>query len=709
MAPEYDAPAGRSPPSHQPAGEREKSQIMEETVPHVKGSSKFSTRSPCNTPFRPGSLTTTHSCDPDGNASPRMIRIGIRLHASQNDADPPHSEKDPNSSATEEESTAVQIIDEIPRPDITPILTCNRCSKAVDGSAKNDMAWECTSCSSNGGHYIICLECFLHEPVCLSACHSLACWSVFEGGDLAERDTYLDKPKDVELSVLPGEMNPFRWSTTRIDFQKAVRVMLYKAKNIKPGLASENTYREPISRHDGRDEQPNAQPPVQLPPVSLEPLDDWSPMDIPSFVHDNLRYLGVGKPTLVQGEIFKVVARKQYNSLIASEFSSGKTLGICVASIKFANKLVMDMKSSMPEGWVTERKEPKVVILCPVREHAMQTFEALDALTYRGPISVASVIGGYSRRHQVSQLRQGCDIIVATPGRLLDIASNPNGLWYRHPIVDVPFFVMDEVQAFLDDSFAQQMQDLWKSKILSDSTMLSFFSSTFSEELVDKVAAIRRFRLHVSTIPRDHVPSQMLRMANVFLPVVDEPHFGTIRLIIRGRPGDTRQGKVMIFANTRAQVDLLGKRLQDVHGLVVRSGQQSQEKREWALHEAENRTARVIITTDSYAVGVNIPDVYYVIHAYLPSRATGSELDSPMIRYIERNCHAGQFGNSAYSLAFYTNNDSKLFPELARHLVRVRQSRDETAVYEKFKSGEIVKPDQKEDDTTTVTDANKAT
>ncbi|KAK7555024.1 hypothetical protein IWX92DRAFT_442575 [Phyllosticta citricarpa] len=127
---------------------------------------------------------------------------------------------------------------------------------------------------------------------------------------------------------------------------------------------------------------------------------------------------------------------------------------------------------------------PAAVVTCPGHAHAGHTFEVLSSLTKMGPVRTALVTGGTSTRTQLAQLRRGCDVLVATPGRLLD-------LLYSHtfPAVRAELLIMDAAFTMLSETFDQQMDLLWKHKIIDDNTMFVFVANRHSVKLEERVSS----------------------------------------------------------------------------------------------------------------------------------------------------------------------------------------------------------------------------
>ncbi|KAK8157010.1 P-loop containing nucleoside triphosphate hydrolase protein [Phyllosticta citribraziliensis] len=432
--------------------------------------------------------------------------------------------------------------------------------------------------------------------------------------------------------------------------------------------------------------------------VTPEPLSSWATFGIPHNMLANLASMGLKEPKVAQSELLRIMETKRSDALVTSPNKSGKTVGACLSAVLFAHKRYMQ------QGRRAKRFKslPTVIVICTTRERATETFKVLKALTRGGPVRAVKVTGDVGWKYQLKQLRMGCDVVVATPGRLIDIVIKG-----RYPISGTEYLIMDHATALLD--------------IIDENTIFAFLSNFYSKKFGNDVEGFLQDdeSLVVSTLASAEAGT-MRRAGMTFMNASDEAvDTQKIREAIDtiGR----RTGKAMIFANNRHQIQQLRSMLQGTEGLVVLQGDYiTSAEREAALRRCENKDAKVILATDRSANGIRVSDVELVIHGFLP-QVTASKRDGPIIRYLARNARAARpsvpkpttqsiaprTANAkakptttsrtppGATIAFYRKQDEHLFPDLAYHLLQSgQQQMNRISVINLFNAGATIAPSQ---------------
>ncbi|KAK7615316.1 P-loop containing nucleoside triphosphate hydrolase protein [Phyllosticta paracitricarpa] len=410
---------------------------------------------------------------------------------------------------------------------------------------------------------------------------------------------------------------------------------------------------------------------------------DWAAFRFPRFLLDNINRLEIENPSNAQKELLRAVDTGRSNFLVASEPSIDRSIGVCMSALSFAHK-----RHNRAGRIETCRPVPTVIILCPSQEKAARVYGILKALALKGPISTAMAIGGTSWGAQREQLQAGCDVLVGTPGRLVEIVFEGG-----HPIMDTDLLIMDGVRTLLGDLFTRQIKSLWDHDVFGDNTLFTFVCDRYSDDLEAEVL--------------DFLPAEESFLVSTRASPLDLTPMGRINMTFHGKPRPTTDfetsrkifgvinnisGKVIIFTNNSAQVDDLQSLLRGIQGLVVlRGSPRAQSEYEEACRACEN--GNTIITTDSAAKGITIPGVECVIHAHLPPPASNLEYSPPLVRLIKRIHRIAQSEFAGSSVAFYSQRVQHLFIKLAHHLVRSGQQEEtRSALLNRLRQGESITP-----------------
>ncbi|KAK7535787.1 P-loop containing nucleoside triphosphate hydrolase protein [Phyllosticta citribraziliensis] len=425
------------------------------------------------------------------------------------------------------------------------------------------------------------------------------------------------------------------------------------------------------------------------PPVRPTAYCGWEDLGLPDFLLTNLNWCLWDEPYVVQAQLLRILATKSH-ALVTGDPESGKTAGLCLAAITFAHQ----QSGLEPKKTSRTSSPPTVIILCPTGKRAVATHKALEDLASRGPVKVGVAVGGEDLSPQLRQLQQGCDVLVATPGRLVDIASKGR----NNPVAKSKLFIMDHADALLGDFFRETTKELWTKGIVDPNTVFSFVANAYSRQLEDKAAEFlghdKTFSVStLASLPKAKSSSKRagmtFRQVSSVVANIDVVK-GSIESI---RP--TYRNKVIIFANSDLQVDVLRWELRGIKGLVLLWGTESQQGKKEALDRCHSQEARVILTTDASAEGLKISGIGHVVHAWLPRRVKESPLESPFNKFLLRSARAARPGVPGSVLALYRKDDGHLFRDLAFHLVRSgQQELNSKDILNLFKSTAMITPSQ---------------
>ncbi|MDQ0613354.1 superfamily II DNA/RNA helicase [Microbacterium sp. W4I4] len=274
----------------------------------------------------------------------------------------------------------------------------------------------------------------------------------------------------------------------------------------------------------------------------------------------------------------------------------------------------------------------KALVVVPTRELAVQVFEDIDMLTSNRPTSVVAIYGGKAYEGQIDQLKAGAQIVVGTPGRLIDLANQR-----LLDLSNATEVVLDEADKMLDLGFLADIEKIFSKVAPVRHTQL--FSATMPGPIV---ALARRFMTNPIHI-RANDPDEGLMQANIKHVVYRAHSLDKDEIIARILQAEGR-GKTVIFTRTKraAQrlVDELGDRGFNVGGV---HGDMGQEQRERSMAAFKAGKRDVLVATDVAARGIDVDDVTHVINHTIPDEDK---------TYLHRAGRTGRAGKTGIAVTF---------------------------------------------------------
>lgn len=329
-----------------------------------------------------------------------------------------------------------------------------------------------------------------------------------------------------------------------------------------------------------------------------------------------LETLGYQTPTPVQAKAIPPVLEGR-DLMAAAQTGTGKTAGFALPLLQ---RLTM-------EGPKVAANSVRALVLVPTRELAEQVHEAIRQYAEHLPLATYAVYGGVSINPQMMKLRRGVDVLVATPGRLLDL-HRQNAVKFSQ----VQTLILDEADRMLDLGFSEELRDIYAALPKRRQTLL--FSATFSDptrllagQMLDNPLSIEVSPRNVaaSSVKQWVVPVDKKRKSELFIHLLKK----------------LRWSQVLVFAKTRVGVDQLVDRLQ---GLSINAdgihGDKPQATRQRALDRFKAGEVQILVATDVAARGLDIDDLPTVVNLDLPIVA------EDYVHRIGRTGRAGQTGEA---------------------------------------------------------------
>ncbi len=340
-----------------------------------------------------------------------------------------------------------------------------------------------------------------------------------------------------------------------------------------------------------------------------------------------LTHLGYSSPTPVQAQAIPAILNGR-DLLAAAQTGTGKTAGFALPLLQLLTL----------QGPPVASNSVRVLVLVPTRELAEQVHQSIQTYGQLLPLSSYAVYGGVSINPQMMKLRKGVDLLVATPGRLLDL--------YRQKAVkfnQVQTLVLDEADRMLDLGFAGELDDVFSALPKKRQTLL--FSATFSDAIRAMSTTLLRDPLNIEVSPRNAAAKSVKQW---LIPVDKKRKSELFLQLMKGK----NWGQVLVFVKTRKGVDQLEKELQ-ASGISADAihGDKPQATRLRALERFKAGEVQILVATDVAARGLDIHDLPLVVNFDLPIVAED---------YVHRIGRTGRAGASGHALSLVCADEVNL-------------------------------------------------
>jgi ATP-dependent RNA helicase RhlE len=338
-----------------------------------------------------------------------------------------------------------------------------------------------------------------------------------------------------------------------------------------------------------------------------------------------LEHEGYSKPTPVQEQAIPVILQRR-DLLGCAQTGTGKTAAFAIPILQ----LMQEEKKNQNSENTIRNRSIKTLVLTPTRELAIQIEESFRAYGRYLDLKYLVIFGGVSQFNQVNALRRGVDILVATPGRLLDLLNQ------RHiSLQDIKFFVLDEADRMLDMGFVHDVKRIISKLPVKKQTL--FFSATMPHEIKQLANVLLQNPVKVEVTP----PASTVDMIQQSVYFVEKQNK---RLLLAHLLSDATIQTVLVFAKTKHGADKIAKELNknSIRAEAIH-GNKSQNERQRALSNFKSRRIRVLVATDIAARGIDIDDLTHVINFDLPNIPE---------TYVHRIGRTGRAGATGVAISF---------------------------------------------------------
>ena len=358
----------------------------------------------------------------------------------------------------------------------------------------------------------------------------------------------------------------------------------------------------------------------------------FSSLDLVPDLQKGIDASGYKEMTPIQEQAI-IPARRGKDLLAIAQTGTGKTAAYAIPVLQ---QLMTDPNAS------EEIISPRALVLTPTRELAEQLAETIGGYAQFLPLKITSVYGGTKLGGQANKLQAGVDLLIATPGRLLEHIEQCNV-----DLANVAFVVLDEADRMLDMGFVTDVRALLKLTATKRQTlMFSATSSAGVSELSHKIMKgfqeIRVSKGHVTADTVQHVlyPIEEARKIDLFMELLEEYNWY----------------QVLVFTSTKDQADKLKIKLKK-HPVAICHGDKSQGARRRAIADFKSGKVQILIATEVAARGIDIQGLDYVVNFNLPYLAED---------YVHRIGRTGRAGSSGNAISFVSREEERSLENIQR-------------------------------------------
>jgi ATP-dependent RNA helicase RhlE len=346
---------------------------------------------------------------------------------------------------------------------------------------------------------------------------------------------------------------------------------------------------------------------------------------------------GYKHPTPIQAQAIPVLLAGK-DLLGCAQTGTGKTAAFAIP--------ILQLLAGKP--LYEKHKKIRALIVTPTRELAIQIQESFDAYGRYLDLRNTVVFGGVGQTPQTDALRKGVDILVATPGRLLDLIGQD----FIH-LKDVELFVLDEADRMLDMGFIHDVKKLLV--LLPKQKQSLFFSATMPPEIVKLADSILHNPAKVEVTPVSSTADTIQQ----YLYYVDKGNKNSLLLHLLKNEA---MKSVLVFTRTKYGADKVVKMLHK-NNITAEAihGNKAQNARQRALTNFKSRTTRVLVATDIAARGIDVDELEYVINYEIPNIAE---------TYVHRIGRTGRAGANGIAYSFCDHEEKPYIKDIEKLIAK---------------------------------------
>lgn len=371
--------------------------------------------------------------------------------------------------------------------------------------------------------------------------------------------------------------------------------------------------------------------------------DGFASLGLTASLENAVRTAGYIEPTPIQAQAIPYVLAGR-DVLGCAQTGTGKTAAFALPILQR-----LETAQSRSNGNNRKVRPVRALVLAPTRELAIQIADSFSIYGQYSGVTNTVIYGGVGQNPQVQALRRGVDVVVATPGRLLDLMGQ------GYVALDhVEVLVLDEADRMLDMGFIHDVRRIVQSVPEERQTML--FSATLPREIVELASSILRDPVEVSVSP-EQPAVESIEQAVFFVPTKKK------QALLEHVLASSDVTRALVFTRTKHGANRVVKNLAK-RGIAAEPihGNKSQMARQTALKNFRSGRTRVLVATDVAARGIDVDDISHVIQFDLPNEPE---------TYIHRIGRTGRAGADGVALAFCADEERGYLRDIEK-LIRMR-------------------------------------
>ncbi|XP_071993892.1 ATP-dependent RNA helicase DDX3X isoform X1 [Engystomops pustulosus] len=387
-------------------------------------------------------------------------------------------------------------------------------------------------------------------------------------------------------------------------------------------------------------------------------IESFHDVNMGEIIMGNIQLTRYTRPTPVQKYAIPIISEKR-DLMACAQTGSGKTAAFLLPILSqiYTDGPSDAMKHLKDNGRYGRRKQfPLSLVLAPTRELAVQIYEEARKFAYRSRVRPCVVYGGADIGQQIRDLERGCHLLVATPGRLVDMMERG-----KIGLDCCKYLVLDEADRMLDMGFEPQIR-----RIVEEDTMppkgvrqTMMFSATFPKEIQILARDFLDEYIFLA-VGRVGSTSENITQKVVWVEELDKRSFLLDLLNATGKDSLT-----LVFVETKKGADALEDFLyHEGYACTSIHGDRSQRDREEALHQFRSGKSPILVATAVAARGLDISNVKHVINFDLPS---------DIEEYVHRIGRTGRVGNLGLATSFFNDKNVNITKDLLDLLVEAKQ------------------------------------